>query len=453
MIGRLVRLTALTLAALAMVIRPAAAQSVLRDAETEAFFNDVSRPLVEAAGLDPKSVEIVLIGDKSINAFVSGGQNVFVHSGLIEAADSVNELQGVLAHELGHIAGGHMVRFGEGVQVATGISVLSLLLGAAAIAAGAGDAGAAIMGAGTAAAQNSFLAFTREQESRTDQAGARYLDKAGISGEGVISFFRKLQNQEYRLSVPQDYSYARTHPLNGDRIAALEEVLERSAAWKKPVDPQLQHRFLRIKAKLAGYINEPQRTFQLYPEGDNSEYARYARAYAWHKSAYPDKAAAEVDKLIATAPNDPFYLELKGQILLESGRVTEAIPPLRKAVQIAPNQPLIAALLGHALISTEDKKDAAEAKSVLRAAVARDNRNPFAWYQLGIAYAREGDEPRAALASAERFNLAGEPRQALANGKLAMAGLKPNTPDWIRAQDIVMVSEAEIKDDKKNRRR
>jgi predicted Zn-dependent protease len=189
----------------------------------------------------------------------------------------------------------------------------------------------------------------------------------------------------------------------------------------------------------------------LYPESNTSEPARYARAYAWHKSAYPDKAAAEVDALLATAPNDPYYLELKGQILLESGRVKDAIPPLRQAVKLAPDQPLIAALLGHALISTEEKADAEEAKSILKTAVARDNTNPFAWYQLGIAYEREGDEPRAALASAERYNLIGVPQMALPNARRALAGLKTGTPDWLRAQDIVLVSEDEVGKLKKRR--
>lgn len=443
------RLILLTLAAMALVVRPAAAQSILRDAETEAFFRDMGKPLIEAAGLDPRSVEIVLVGDPSINAFVTGGQNVFFHSGLIAAADNVNQIQGVFAHELGHIAGGHSVRFSEGTKVATGISLLSLLLGAAAIAAGAGDAGAAIMAGGQQAAMGKFLAFNREQESRADQAGASYLGKAGLSGRGSVDFFKKLQQEEYRLAIPQDDSYGRTHPLSGDRIQALQNIYEASPYYNKPDDPALQRRFLRIKAKLAGYVNEPARTFQMYPESDQSEFARYARAYAYHKSAYPDKATAEVDKLLSMAPNDPYYLELKGQILLESGKVKEALEPLRLAVKYAPNQPLIATLLGHALISTEDPKDAAEAKGILRAAVARDNRNPFAWYQLGIAYAREGDEARAALASAERYNLEGVAPQALASARRAMQDLQKGTPDYLRAQDIAMVSEAELREKKR----
>jgi predicted Zn-dependent protease len=439
--------------AMSALMRPALAQSILRDAETEAFLRDVANPFAVAAGLRPNAVDMVLIGDKDINAFVAGGQAIYVHSGLLLAADDVNELQGVVAHEMGHIAGGHAVRFSEGIGQATSITLLSMLLGAAAIAAGAGEAGAAIFAGGQQAALGKFLAYSREQESRTDQAGAVFLEKAGVSGQGSIRFFKKLQNQEFRLAIPQDNAYARTHPLSGDRIAALENVYRSSPHWDKPIDPALQARFLRIKAKLFGFVEQPSRTFQKYPETDTSVPARYARAYAWHKNAFPDKAAAEVDGLLATAPDDPYFLELKGQVLLESGRVEASIPPLRRAVALAPDQPLIAGLLGHALISTEKAEHAAEAKSVLRAAVARDNRNPFAWYQLGIAYAREGDEARAALATAEQHNLTGRPQLALTSARAAMAGLAPGTPDWIRAQDILLVSQAEVEDKDGNRKR
>ena len=448
MLARLLMMIALSFAALA---QPAAAQSILRDAETEALFRDMSRPIIEAAGLRPENVEIILIQDKEINAFVAGGQAVYLHSGLLAAADNVNEVQGVIAHELGHITGGHIIRFGEGARVATGITLLSLLLGAAAMAAGAGEAGAGIMAAGQQAAMSKFLAYTRTQESAADQAGASFLTKADISGKGSLAFFKKLQNQEFRLAIPQDNSYARTHPLSGERIAALEETYSKASGWNKPLDPALEARFQRVKAKLAGYVSDPKQTLTRYPESDKSVPARYARAYAWHKSAYPDRAAQEIDSLLRDSPRDPYFLELKGQILLESGKPAEALESLREAVALAPDQPLIAALFGHALISTENGANFDEAKKVLRSAIGRDNSNPFAWYQLGIVYDREGDHARASLATAERYNLEGRPKLALANAEQAMAGIPTGTPDWLRAQDIAMVSRSEVEKDKKKR--
>ena len=446
------RLAFLLILSFGLAARPAAAQSILRDAETEALFKDISRPILIAAGLRPENVQIVLLQDKSINAFVAGGQIVYIHSGLIAAADNANEVQGVIAHEVGHITGGHVLRIQEGVKVATGIMLLSLVLGAAAMAAGAGEAGMGVMAAGQQAAMGKFLAFSRTQESSADAAGASFLAKSGTSGKGLLTFFKKLQNQEFRYAIPQDDGYLRTHPLTGERVAALEQSVKNAPGWDSPTDPRLEARFQRVKAKLFGYVEDPTRTRTAYPESNQSVPARYARAYAWHKSAYPDKALAEADSLLAEAPNDPFFLELKGQILLESGRPGEALGTLRQAVKYAPDQPLISALLGHALISTETPENYDEAKRVLRAAISRDNSNPFAWYQLGIVYDREGDPGRAALATAERYNLQGEPRLALVNAEQALKTVPSGTPDWLRAQDIAMVSRTEV-DKKKHKNR
>ena len=445
LLAKFLMLLAVSFAAL---VQPAAAQSILRDAESEALFRDMSRPIIAAAGLRPENVEIVLINDRSINAFVAGGQIVYVHSGLIMAADNANEVQGVIAHELGHITGGHIITVNQGARTATGIMLLSLLLGAAAMAAGAGEAGAGIMAAGQQAAMGKFLAFNRGQESAADAAGAKYLTEAGISGKGSLSFFKKLQNLEFRYAVPQEDSYARTHPLGGERMAALESVYKAAATWGNATDPKLEARFQRVKAKLGGFVDDPKTTLIRYPETNKGVPARYARAYAWHKSAYPEKANAEVDALLKAEPQDPYFLELKGQILLESGKPKEALASLRQAVSAAPNEPLISSLLGHALIATEDQANFEEAKKVLRSAIGRDNSNPFAWYQLGIVYDREGDQARAALATAERYNLEGNRMMALTSARMALGGMKPGTPDCLRAQDIAMASQAALADDK-----
>lgn len=448
--GRWLHALAIAVAGLSMLARPAEAQQILRDAETEAFMADMSAPLVSAAGMEPRNVQVFVLNDREINAFVAGGQYVWLHSGLIAAADNVNQLQGVVAHELGHIEGGHIIRSAEGMKEATGITLLSLVLGAAAIAAGGAEAGMGILGMGQQAAMGKYLAFSRAQESSADLAGARYLSQAGVSGKGSLEFFKKLQNQEYRLAIPQDDSYGRTHPLSGERINVLREVYTVDPSWDKPVDPKLEARFERIKAKLVGFVSEPTQTLRKYPESDQSIPAHYARAYAWHKSAYPDKAISEVNALLAAQPHDPYFLELKGQVLLESGRPADAIPPLREAVQLT-RQPLIATMLGHALIATEDSQNFAEAEQVLRNAVARDRENPFAWYQLGVVYARRGDTPRAALATAERYALMGDNQMALRSADAAMQGLKPGTVDYLRAQDIAMVSRAAVEQKRKKR--
>lgn len=441
-------------AALALVTgtETAVAQEVLRDAETEAFFHDMSAPIIAAAGMDPRNVDVILLNDGSINAFVAGGQIVYVHSGLITNADNANMVQGVIAHELGHVTGGHIIRLGEGMKAATGIMLLSLLLGAAAIAAGAGDAGAGLLSMGQQAALGKFLAFSRVQESSADAAGVEYLTKGGVSGKGLVAFFKKLQNQEYRYGYNSKDGYDRTHPLSRERVTRLTDALENHASWNNATDPQLEARFQRVKAKLKGYVLDPPDAIRAYPETDQSVPGHYARAYAYHRGAYPDKAIQETEALLKSAPNDPYFLELKGQILLESGKPHEALVPLREAVQRTGFNPLITGMFGHALVATEDPKNFAEAEQVLKSAIAKDNQNPFAWYQLGIVYDRKGDRARAALATAERYNLEGNPRLAFANARFAMAGVPRGSADWVRAQDIVMVSQPELKDAKKKER-
>ena len=448
-----IRATLVSLAAVfALVAQPVAAQSVLRDAETEKLLDDMAAPLVEAAGLEPENVDIVLLNDPSLNAFVAGGQAIYIHSGLIDAADTANEVQGVIAHELGHITGGHIIRYGEGASKAGKVSILSMLIGLAAAVAGAGDAAMGVIAAGQQAAMGKFLAFNRGQESAADLAGAEYLSKAGLSGRGSIDFFKKLQSLERRHGyfAKSEDTFFRTHPLSRDRIETLQNVYENDPAYDKPADPDIERRFQRVKAKLYGYLAKPEDTLVAYPERLQTVPAHYARAYSRHKEALTDKSIAEVDALLADSPDDPYFLELKGQVLLEAGHPEDALPPLRRAVSLTGNEPLIATIFGHALMATEDKSHHEEAERVLRAAVARDRMNPTAWYLLGRIHEARGDTPRARLASAETLIMTGQPGAALQNAEAAEAALPAHTPDWLRAQDIAIEARDQI--DRKRKR-
>ena len=466
-------------ALLGLVVQPAAAQagpSILRDTETEALLQEMVDPLAEAAGFQRGAIDVVLVNDPSINAFVAGGQRIYIHSGLINAADTANEVQGVLAHELGHITGGHVIGIYDGYGKATKISLLSTLVGIAAALAGAGEAGMAAMALGQQAALGSFLSFTRQQEASADAASVKYLKCAGISGKGEVAFFRKLQNLELRhgRSQSDEAGFSSTHPLTGDRISRLEADFQGEPASGEPdadlvtvFDPQpspsanvspppancaavpaptgdLEFRFQLAKAKLYGYLAEPKDTLRAYPTAITAAPARYARAYAYHKDAHIGEAMEEVDALVASDPVNPYFLELKGQILLESGRPGEALSSLRRAVELSSNAPLIAGIFGHALVATEDKANLPEAEQVLRAAVARDRENPFAWYQLGMVYAATGDLPRAQLASAEQQIMSGRPREALQNAESAEQNLLRGSTDWIRAGDVALQARAEL---------
>lgn len=443
-----------TLLASILVAQPALAQSILRDAETETLFLDMSLPMIRAAGLDPKNVRVVVVNDESINAFATQGQDVYLNAGLIMAAKNANEVQGVIAHELGHVAAGDVLRGAEGAKQATGIMLLSMLLGAVALAAGGGEAGAGIFAAGQQAAMGKFIAFTRVQEAGADESARRFMRGAGVSGKGMISFFKTLQNQEYRLRLNDGGDgFGNDHPVTSDRIAVLSDKLPEDPAWNTPTPPDIETRFQRVKAKLTGFILDPKDVLYRFPLSDNSVPAHLARAYAYHRGAYPERAILETDALLATNPHDPYFLEIKGQILLESGRPKDAIPVLREAVDRTNYQPLIAALFGHALIESGDRANYAEAKTVLRNAIQRDRENPFAWYQLGVIYTQEGDQARASLASAERSVLEAQYGAAMRNAEMAMKGLPPGSADYLRAQDIAMTSKTEWDKDKKNRKR
>jgi predicted Zn-dependent protease len=479
-IARLLARLLAFVALLGIAAQPASAQSILRDAETEALLQDLVNPLVQAAGMPKGSVEVVLVHDPSINAFVAGGQRIYVHSGLINEADTANEVQGVLAHELGHITGGHVISGSQAAGNAMKIQLLSMLAGIAGALAGAGDAGMAAMALGQQAAMSTYLSFSRTQEASADAASVKFLKCAGISGRGAVSFFRKLQNLEFRHGYSQsdEAGFARTHPLTGDRVSRLEADLKDDPAWGFPdadlvaefevpsastgdqprppselgsncaaapvLTADLERRFQLAKAKLYGYLATPAQTLRSYPEYLTSAPARYARAYAYHKDSRMTDALAEADALLAAAPNAPYFLELKGQILLESGRPVDALEPLRQATTLTGNNPLIASLFAHALMATEDNSHLAEAEQVLKGAVGRDRENPSAWYQLGIVYGAQGDIPRAQLASAEQQVMTGRAREALHNAQSAEQGLPTGSPDWIRAQDVALQARAEL---------
>ncbi|WP_368039998.1 M48 family metalloprotease [Sphingomonas bacterium] len=440
------------LALAALVARPAAAQSILRDAETEAMFADMAAPLVTAAGMDPREVKVVLINDGDINAFTAGGQTIYVNSGLLAAADNANQVQGVIAHELGHVADGHVVLGDAGGKQAMGIQILSMVLGIAAAAAGGGEAAAGIMAAGQQAAMGKYLAFSRTTEATADATGAKFLRKAGITGQGMLDFFKKLQAEEtYWSATGKLDPFMQNHPLTGERIADLTADIQASPAFHTTPDTALNDRFLRVRAKLQGYVAPAKDTLTKYPVADQSIYAHYARAYAYHKSGYPEQADAEATALVKARPDDPYFQEIRGQILLEAGKPREALAPLRRAVAGSSDTPLIATTLGHALIATEDKANYPEAERVLRVAVARDDDNPFGWYQLGQVYTLQGDDARAALATAEQASLTGNPRLAAYTAKKAMAGIAPNSADWIRASDIAMTSQNDLDNGRKHR--
>ena len=438
------------IALLFMMSHSVSAQSLLRDAETEVFLKRAFRPIFEAANLTPESVHIYLIHDSSINAFVIGGQNIFIHSGLILQSDNIDQLLGVVAHEAGHIAGGHLRRRDEIASTSGMMSIVSMVLGAAAIAAGSADAGMALIMGGQSMAQGTYLKYSRNQESKTDQAGASYLEKVGISGRGMIEFFAKLQQREIMRNIKQN-PYIRTHPLNRDRMMSLAGVVEESPFYNTPPNAALNSDFLRIKGKLYGYSTKTAITLQNYPITNTSVEAQYARVYAYHKDLQWDAALAEIDTMLGKEPDNSYLYEIKGQILLENHRVTESLNPFRRAVLLNPQETLILTALGQALVALEDEQYLDEARKHLELATALDSENTFGWYNLAIVYTRLNEPALASLATAERYNVMRNGYMAAMHATMAMDGLKEYTPKWVRAQDILYMNESLAKKQKKQK--
>ncbi len=418
-----------------------AAQSVpqrivtIRDAETERFIRRLADPLFRAAGVDPALVRLTLIQNRAINAFVSTGNRLFIHTGLIQQSDGAAELAGVLAHETGHIAGGHLARLPEEMRAAMIRSVAALLLGGAAAAAtGQGGALAAGMLGGQAAAMGELFAFTRQQEQAADQAAVAYLDRVGWTARGIERLLERLLEQEL-LAVGRQDPYFRTHPLSRDRLEFIRDHLARSRHADAPIPAEIEQRFAMVRAKLDGFIDAPQATFRRWPESDASAPARYARAIALFRSGRGAEAVAMLDALIREQPANPFLHELKGQVLFEGGQVAEAIPPYTQAVRLAPEEGLIRLNLARALMEAGDPAQLRQAVGELEVALRTERESPFVWRQMAVAQGRLGNMPQADLALAEEALLLGDARAARMLATRAEGALPPG-PQRLRAQDL-----------------
>jgi predicted Zn-dependent protease len=418
---------------------------LIRDTEIERTIRTFATPLFGAGGLSPDAVDIYILNNDQVNAFVAAGQNIFIHTGLLLRTEHPGQLIGVLAHETGHIAGGHLARTADALRGASNAALLSMILGAAAaIASGRGDAAAAIISGGSQIAERTFLSYSRGQEQAADQAGLRYLDANGLSAQGLLEFFNVLEGQEL-LSTERQSSYVRTHPLTRDRVAFVREHVAASPNTSHPIPPEWVEMHARIVAKLYAYLETPGRTLRRYPDSDKSFAARYARAVALFRSAEIDRAITAMDELLAEKPDDPYLLELKGQILFEGRRPEEALAPLRRALELLPDAMQIGVQLARVQLALDRPETNAAALEIMRDAIRHDRNWPFAWRQLAIAYGRTGDQGMSALALAEEAVLLGRLRDAGLQAKRAQSFLKEGAPGWLRALDIEELAKRELK--------
>jgi predicted Zn-dependent protease len=438
-----------TAAAVALSSVPARAQNgsqagipMIRDAEIEQLLREYVSPILKVAGLGNQNIQVVIISDKSFNAFVMDAHHIFVNGGALMQATAPNQLIGVFAHETGHIVGGHLSKMRQELANAQTAAIIAMLLGVGAIAAGArsnnsdmANIGGAIISGPTAYIQNTLLAYQRGQEESADRAGVRFLTMTGQSAKGMYDTFKRFADEGMFQARYVD-PYAQNHPMPQERMDALAELVK-TQYWDKKDPPELQFRHDMMRAKMYGFMERPDAVLRHYPLSDTSMPARYARAISIYRFGDIHDAIAQIDGLIAAEPNNPYFYELKGQALLEGGHPAEAIAPLRRAVQLAPNPPLIQILLGQALIATNDAKASEEAITLLKTALAKEPESSDAYLQLAMAYGRKNDLADADLASAQAAFARGDNKTARELAARAKERFPIGSPGWVRADDIV----------------
>lgn len=441
--------TLITAAAIAATPTLAAAQAnrgppILRDTEAEQLLRDYTRPILRVAGLEKQNIQMVIINDGSFNAFVADGRRIFVNYGAIMQSDTPNQIIGVLAHETGHLAGGHLAKIREQLAHAQTQMIIAMLLGAGAMVAGSrsgansglANAGAAAIAAPQEMIKRTLLSYVRQQEEAADKAGVRYLAATGQSARGMYETFKRFTNDSLFAARGAD-PYLQSHPMPAERVEALQELARSSTNWDKKDDPALQLRHDMVRAKTSAFMERPDTVYRRYPASNTSLPARYARAIVSYRHGDLRVAIAAIDQLIAEHPSNPYFYELRGQALLEGGKPVEAIAPLRKAVQLSNNAPLIEMLLGQALVASNNNAYTDEAISILRAAVARETEAPLGFSQLAMAYGRKGDYAQADLASAQAAFLRGDNKTARDLASRAKTRFAIGTPGWVKADDIV----------------
>jgi len=415
---------------------------MIRDAEIEQLMRDYTAPILKVAGLGNQNVKVVIINDKAFNAFVMDAHRIFVNTGALMQATTPNQLIGVFAHESGHIVGGHLSKMRQELANAQTAMIVAMLLGVGALVAGAhsgnvdmGNVGAAVVTAPQALAMSTILSYQRSQEESADRAGVRFLTMTGQSAKGMYDTFKRFADESL-FSAYGANPYAQNHPMPEERMAALAELVK-TPYWGKKDPPQLQFRHDMMRAKLYGFTERPDVVLRHYPLSDTSMPARYARAISAYRFGDMHGAVEQIDSLIQSMPNNPYFYELRGQALLEGAHPAEAIAPLRRAVELAPSPALIQILLAQALVATNNPKLADQAIPLLHSALVKEPEASDAYTTLAMAFGRKNDLADADLASAQAAFARGDNKTARELAARARQRFPIGSPGWVRADDIV----------------
>jgi predicted Zn-dependent protease len=449
-------LSAGLIAAGSFAAAPAVAQGrgdtlhLIRDAEIEATIRAYSTPIFQAAGLPANNIKVHIVNDQRLNAFVAGGRHMFLFTGTLMRADNPGQVIGVIAHEAGHMVGGHLVRLQREIRDAQIKQIIALILSAgAAVAARDSRVVFAGLGLGGRIIESELFRFTRAQESAADQFALATLDKVGISARGLAEFLDILREQEALFAARQD-PYLRTHPITGQRIAEVRQHLARSPLANAPAPRGFDLMHTRMRAKLIGFIRPPEQVIQHFRGKEHTLEARYALAVAYFQDGRLDRGLTFIDGLIKEQPKDAYFHELRGEILFKSGRVREAIASYEIAARLAPQEALIRTGLAQAQLELNDPRHDRPALAHLSEAVRRDDTYPLTWRLLSVAHGRLGDQGNAALAQAELSYLVQDLPGLRAALIRAERSLAPGTPSWQRLQDM-KIQVAQILEERRNR--
>jgi len=415
---------------------PAQAVQLLRDPDIEYALRKLAQPILREAGLNPNRVRILVVNDGTLNAFVIDPNAIFINYGLILKLDRPDMLQGVIAHEAAHIVNGHISRRMANQRSARTAAGLGVALAAIAAAGGQGEVATGLAIGTSSSAQRRFFAHTRAEEASADQSGVRYLKRAGVSPKGLLDVQRIFEGQELLVAGRQD-PYARSHPLSRDRARAMEAFVALYGDTSVP-NPDADYWYARARGKLSAFIRSPKWTFSRAPEGPTEDITLMRQAIAHHRNSNTSQALRSIDAAIALRPQDPYFYELKGQILLEGRQIKSAVSAYGKAVELAPRDALILGGYGRALLA-DNRYDAA--MSTLEKARARDFRDTRLLRDLSVAYAKTGQNGMASLVTAERYALQGRLKDAEIHAKRAEGLLPTGSGPWQRAQDVLIAAE------------
>lgn len=376
----------------------AASISLISDEETEQFLARQLRPVFKAADIPFNRNNIYIVNDDSLNAFVGDGNNMFVHTGTLMKANDENEIAGVLAHETGHIMGGHILRQKIKLQNMQQISLASMLAaGAAAATTGRADAAIAIMMGTQSSMLNAMLAYQVEEERSADESAVKLLQKTEQSPAGMRNFMKKIDRQN-RLNGIAENPYFRTHPVTAERISFLNNAVRQSPF---PAPAQPSNEFLRIKAKLSAFMEEPRKVLQKYPPSDKSTPARYAQAIVFFRMLKLNQSLKILNELIAEEPENPYFHELKGQIFMETGKIKPARTEYQKALSLLPNSALFQINLAQAVLEDNPNRNELEHTAEILNKSLLQRPDTYGWLLLSRAYGGLNDTANSNYAAAE----------------------------------------------------